>query len=441
MAEYIPLLSIVIPIYNSEKYLNECLDSVISQDFTNYELLCIDDGSMDQSWSILQKYEKKYSQIRIFHKENGGGGAGSARNYGVNKARGKYIFFMDSDDYLLKNNALSIMIDHMEKKDLDLFLFDGTSKIEKSKNEMKHLDYYKSAYRRKKAYGLYEKGYQMFSQMVKNRDYFSVVYLQCIRSELIHKNNMIFNVRTVNEDTSYTFETFLLANRIEHVAEPLLVRRIHPDSLMQQEHKFYLHIYKLFLEWRRMIDFWKCHDFPDEIQEDILKIVSQLEKRIKKMYQNLSSDEEQRKIKEIPVSDRYVLEKLLFNGGAQKTTSFVVPYHLLPCGTKIVIYGAGKVGQEFYRKIAIDGYWSLVGMVDRQLEGGGVEPVSKLKEWKYDRVIIAIKDSSIAQVAKKQILNMGISQDKVLWCGDIYDRDDFYKKYYLNKLCDGFYQR
>ena len=98
--------SIIIPVYNSEQYLEECLDSVLNQTFEDFEVICIDDGSTDDSKAILEDYANKDSRIKIYSQENKGQGA--ARNYGMELAEGKYINFLDSDDYLTPNTLKSV---------------------------------------------------------------------------------------------------------------------------------------------------------------------------------------------------------------------------------------------------------------------------------------------------------------------------------------------
>lgn len=101
-----PEISIIVPVYNAEKYLKQCIDSILSQDFTDFELLLINDGSKDSSASICDEYAQKDKRIRVFHKENGG--VSSARNLGIDKAQGNYVAFIDSDDYI-DSNYLSIL--------------------------------------------------------------------------------------------------------------------------------------------------------------------------------------------------------------------------------------------------------------------------------------------------------------------------------------------
>lgn len=96
-----PEVSIIVPVYNVEKYLAKCIDSILNQNFFKFELLLIDDGSTDNSANLCKKYEKDDVRIRYFHKENGG--LSDTRNFGLKQAKGKFVVFVDSDDYLDKD--------------------------------------------------------------------------------------------------------------------------------------------------------------------------------------------------------------------------------------------------------------------------------------------------------------------------------------------------
>lgn len=91
-------VSIVIPVYNVESYLEECMESVINQSLDDIEIICINDGSTDSSLKILERYESKYNNIIVINQENKG--LSASRNIGIRKARGKYIYFLDSDDFI-----------------------------------------------------------------------------------------------------------------------------------------------------------------------------------------------------------------------------------------------------------------------------------------------------------------------------------------------------
>jgi glycosyltransferase involved in cell wall biosynthesis len=96
-----PEVSIIVCIYNAEKYLSRCIDSIIAQTFTHFECILIDDGSTDNSLSICERYRQSDDRIIVIHQENSG--VSAARNKGIEVARGKYIFFVDSDDYIQQN--------------------------------------------------------------------------------------------------------------------------------------------------------------------------------------------------------------------------------------------------------------------------------------------------------------------------------------------------
>lgn len=95
-----PTISVIVPVYNTEKYLPRCIDSILAQTFTDFELLLIDDGSKDNSANICDEYAAKDQRVRVFHKQNGG--VSSARNLGLDNASGEWVTFVDSDDWIDK---------------------------------------------------------------------------------------------------------------------------------------------------------------------------------------------------------------------------------------------------------------------------------------------------------------------------------------------------
>lgn len=122
MCENQPLVSIIMPVYNCEKYLSESIGSVIAQSYKNWELLIVDDGSTDESVSIIQSYVEKDSRIRLYKNETGEHGPGVARNYGIERISGKYTYFIDADDWIEKD-LLQDTITLAEKTDADIVPF------------------------------------------------------------------------------------------------------------------------------------------------------------------------------------------------------------------------------------------------------------------------------------------------------------------------------
>lgn len=122
-------VSVIVPVYNVRDYLKTCLDSLINQRFDGYEVLLVDDGSTDGSSTICDEYAERYDVVRAYHKENGG--ISSARNYGLQAANGRWIIFVDSDDYWTSEDVLSILVRTAEDSGSDLVRFEYTAVDEK----------------------------------------------------------------------------------------------------------------------------------------------------------------------------------------------------------------------------------------------------------------------------------------------------------------------
>lgn len=113
-----PKISVIVPVYNAERYIRQCLDSVLTQDFADFELMIVDDGSTDSSYALCKEYTEKDSRIRLFQKENAG--PSSARNYALTRANGEYLLFLDSDDYWLDNSCLGRLYQIALDNNLDI---------------------------------------------------------------------------------------------------------------------------------------------------------------------------------------------------------------------------------------------------------------------------------------------------------------------------------
>ena len=138
-------VSVIVPVYNTEKYLAKCLDSLVNQTLKDIEIIVVNDGTKDNSEKIINEYLKKYSKIRYYKKENGG--LSSARNYGIELANGEYVGFVDSDDYV-KDGMFSKMYECAIKNNSDIVVCDTIMKKETSEYILKsNLKYSKDAVR------------------------------------------------------------------------------------------------------------------------------------------------------------------------------------------------------------------------------------------------------------------------------------------------------
>ena len=114
------MISVIIPVYNVEKFLAECVDSVLAQTYTDWEAILVDDGATDASGAMCDAYAAKDPRIRVIHRENGG--LSAARNTGLKAARGEYVYFLDSDDYI-EPDTLALLLETAEREQADVVFF------------------------------------------------------------------------------------------------------------------------------------------------------------------------------------------------------------------------------------------------------------------------------------------------------------------------------
>ena len=222
-------ISVVIPSYNSAEYLHECIDSVISQDFKDIEIICVNDGSKDNTAEIFEEYKAKDDRITIVSfKKNGG--LSNARNAGLKIAKGKYIIFLDSDDFYCPR-TLDILYKKAEENDLDLLLFGAETFYESTelkKRLMKQDDYY---YR--KSYLNYViSGSELLELQVQSNQFRSPACFQLIRLDLLRGNNIEFYPGIIHEDELFSPLVMVKANRAMCISDKLYLRRMRDDSIM-----------------------------------------------------------------------------------------------------------------------------------------------------------------------------------------------------------------
>lgn len=221
-------VSVIIPVYNVEKYLEDALKSVLRQTLAEIEVICIDDGSTDRSGEILKEFQLKDNRIIIISQENQGQSV--ARNKGMEIAKGKYFYFMDSDDYLAFD-GLEKMYLEAENEYLDIVLFDGSTFFESPGLEEKYSNF-KNNYIRKKRYeGVYN-GKSLFLKMMENWDYKVSVVLQFFRADFLLLNKIYFKEGIIHEDNLFSFLAIIKARRVKHLSESLYYRRMRENSVM-----------------------------------------------------------------------------------------------------------------------------------------------------------------------------------------------------------------
>ena len=216
-----PEVSIIMPVYNSEKYIKDAIESVLAQNYENFELICIDDGSSDKSFEIIKEYENTDSRVKAFKKQNGG--ISSTRNFGIKHATGKYIAFIDNDDEY-KEDFLKDNIEILEQENSEIIKFGKVKKyigIE-GKEEKTNCNFEKTTLTNEQIWANFEKIYK-FGGTIWNAIY---------KKEFLDKYNILFdeNNKNVIEDHQFNLECY------KHISKLSLNPNIYYIWKMRVEH-------------------------------------------------------------------------------------------------------------------------------------------------------------------------------------------------------------
>lgn len=206
-----PKVSVIVPVFNSENLLNKCLDSIKNQSLNDIEIICIDDGSTDNSFKILEDYKSHDSRFKIFQQENEG--AGSARNKGIENSHGEYLLFVDSDDYIEKETCEKLY-EQANRLDCDLILFNSMRHFENNRDlnlihfkENKDIDYSIRVF-----------DYEYFKDRIFDGEY-GVIWNKLYKSCFIKDNNISFPKHKIYNDVEFHVKTTILAKKISYVGE------------------------------------------------------------------------------------------------------------------------------------------------------------------------------------------------------------------------------
>lgn len=195
------MISVIVPVYNAEKYLHRCVDSILTQTFDNFELLLINDGSNDNSGVICDEYALKDSRVRVFHKENGG--VSSARNLGLDNSKGEWIAFCDADDYALPT-FLSTYDELINIHNADLCILDFIADYSISTDEIIYkssFDYYGDA--------------KSALLLLNNNQMIGVLWNKLFRKSIIKDNSIRLNeLFKFREDEDFLLKYLCYANNV-----------------------------------------------------------------------------------------------------------------------------------------------------------------------------------------------------------------------------------
>ncbi len=206
--------SIIVPIYNVEEYLNKCIESITGQPFDDYEVICVNDGSTDNSRVILTKWESKHSQIKVIDRENGG--LSAARNTGLKAAQGDYVLFVDSDDWI-DPSTLNRLEEECTDEDMICFACRRTNDDSYDRlpsEQSTGWDYYNR--------------HALEARKVP----FVCVWQRCYRREFLIENNLYFREGILHEDNEFTPRACLFAKSVKVIPDVLYNYRVRPGSIM-----------------------------------------------------------------------------------------------------------------------------------------------------------------------------------------------------------------
>ncbi len=242
------LISVIIPVYNVEEYLRECIDSVLNQTYQNFEIILVDDGSTDSSGQICDEYASNDERICVIHQKNCG--PSKTRNTGLANATGKYIYFLDSDDYI-ENTTLELLVNTAESNDAELVFFDAHSFTDDG-SEVKQGYVVKGTYDSKS-------GYEILSELHNKKDYHCAIYLLFIKHKLLINNKISFlESAYCSEDMLFTYQVYCSAEKAVQCKNTLYHRRYRSGSIVTSK--------------KTQRHFRSCRDVYEEIRDYSEKI-------------------------------------------------------------------------------------------------------------------------------------------------------------------------
>ena len=298
--------SIIVPVYNMEKYMRECIDSIIGQDCEDYELILVDDGSKDESGKICDEYAKVFDRIRVIHKENGG--LASARNAGLEVAKGKWIFFIDSDDFIEKE-TLAFLKNTVQKNKADLYTFNlckvnengeeidkEIHNIENYTEQIKKTENAKFIYDRMLMYKVgWEAWVQLFNRELINRYnlrfedtskvfaedlLFSLEYCTCIK-KVYYICNFIYCYRQIESSIMHKLKEETILQRLIYLGEQFyeFCKKQKKKDIIKEFYKVYFSLFDFHIQYK--LDSLKDSEITEVFKQNSDKLNRKMLKKIK----------------------------------------------------------------------------------------------------------------------------------------------------------------
>lgn len=305
---YRPQVSVVIPVYNVEDYLRECLDNILNQTLHEIEVICVNDGSTDGSLAILEEYAAKDERITIVTQKNRG--LSGARNTGAKFARGEFLYFIDSDDFI-DAEALEYLYQEAHDNQLDILYFDGESfyQPEELRQQFPGVD---CCYREKE-YSEVVSGEELYVRMSRDGRFRPMVWLQFFSHAFYYDNKLSFYEGIMHEDVQFSYITVLKAKRVSHRRKAFYHYRRRKGAITSGQAKF-SHVYGKLICLMSIMHFMESRRFDQDVIQCMSNYLTWLSGSMKSIYNGLPK-EEKSKTAELDDKERSSLEFFLSEHG------------------------------------------------------------------------------------------------------------------------------
>lgn len=255
-----PLVTIIIPVYNSELYLKKCIDNILKQTYDNLQIIFVNDGSTDASYELCKQVSD--SRVEVYSKENGG--ASSARNFGLKYRKGKYILFVDSDDYL-REDAIELLVEKAEDTNADCVYYEAKN-------------YTSDVSIKVKENGLGQKvqypdssGSELIKALLENKNYHAVPFLYFTNSSL-YDRCLKFEEGIMFEDELFSFELLRMCDKVVCFKEKLYFRNVRPNSVMTSSGKEKFRFHSISVVFEKLYEQFQIKGKDDVLNRYISRI-------------------------------------------------------------------------------------------------------------------------------------------------------------------------
>lgn len=377
-------LSIIVPVYNTEKYLSKCLDSIIRQTMQNIEIICVDDGSTDSSLDILKDYAGKDARIRVIHQENGG--LVSARKAGVKAAKGVYIGYVDSDDWVepeMYERLYECAVENQADMVSSGYFFEGNYISE-------HYDGIPEGLYDAERIGVLRENtiYNFRAKAVGIRGSLCCKIFLAEKLKEVQRN--IPDAVSMSEDKLCVVSYLLVCSRVYILKEAFYHYMIHQESMVHTADFQYL--MKVNAVYQYLQGLYKYPAFTKSMRLQAELYITEL------LYKGINSR----------------------MGFLDKNLLWIDPEWMerIPEKSHILLYGAGDLGRKYHQQIQNSGKLYFAGCIDFGYESMKGYPfkVKNPKDWAkldFDVVVITIKNVGKAKEVRAQLNGIGIKDSKI----------------------------